>query len=165
LPLSVLRIGFFAGCCLLWMACSRRIQSQSVMFSIPFEQHPNQTVTYAEAIACYEKMAAARPDIFKFTAVGSTDIGEPLHVAVLSTDGLFEPEAIRKAGKRILLINNGIHPGEPEGIDATILLLRELLSKPDRLAELKHMVLVVIPVYNVDGCLNRGSALTPATTT
>lgn len=131
--------------------------TSTTMFTIPFEQNPNQTVTYAEAIACYEQMAAAHPAIFHLRTVGSTDSGEPLHIAVLSTDGQFEPAAIRRAGKRILLINNGIHPGEPEGIDATILLLRDLLTKPERRKVLEHLVLVVIPVYNIDGCLNRGS--------
>ncbi len=126
-------------------------------FKIPFETNPNQTVTYQEAIACYEKMAAAHPAIFHLHTVGSTDSGEPLHVAVLSTDGVFDPVKIRQSGKRILLINNGIHPGEPEGIDATILLLREYLRKPDLLKLLDNMVIVVIPVYNIDGCLNRNS--------
>jgi hypothetical protein len=126
-------------------------------FSIPFETNDNQTLTYHEAIACYEKMAAARPDIFQLKQVGSTDSGEPLHVAVLNTAGEFDPEKIRRSGKRILLINNGIHPGEPEGIDATVLLLRDILAKPERQKALEKIALVVIPVYNVDGCLNRNS--------
>ncbi len=124
---------------------------------IPFDKNPNQTLTYAEAIACYQKMAATHPGIFQLKTVGSTDIGEPLHVAVLSTSGEFSPEKIRRAGKRILLINNGIHPGEPEGIDATVMLLREFLAEPVRQKLLENLVLVVIPVYNVDGCINRSS--------
>ena len=53
----------------------------------------------------------------------------------------------------VLLINNGIHPGEPEGIDATMMLVRDLLKK-DQLP--KDVVLCFIAVYNIDGCLNRG---------
>jgi hypothetical protein len=124
---------------------------------IPVETHPNQTLTYREAIDCYAQMAAAYPKIFRLTAVGRTDIGEPLHVAVLSTGGEFDPVKIRQSGKRILLINNGIHPGEPEGIDATVLLLRDYLTKPELQKMLENLVIVVIPVYNVDGCLNRNS--------
>jgi len=135
--------------------CTHRTAMTS--FTIPFESTPNQTLTYAEAIACYEKMAAAHPKLFKLTTEGGTDSGNPLHVAVLSKDGEFNPVKIRQSGRRILLINNGIHPGEPEGIDATILLLRDLLSKPERQTVLEHLVIVVIPVYNVDGCLNRNS--------
>ncbi len=127
------------------------------LFEVPVESNPNQTLTYQEAIHCYEQLAAAYPDVFRLTTTGSTDAGLPLHVAVLSTSGLFEPEAVRQAGKRILLINNGIHPGEPEGIDATVLLLRDVLADPERRKAFDHLVLVVIPVYNVDGCLNRGS--------
>jgi len=126
-------------------------------FTIPFETDDNRTLTYHEAIACYEKMAAAHPDIFHLSKVGGTDSGEPLHVAVLNTVGEFDPVKVRQSGKRILLINNGIHPGEPEGIDATILLLRAYLSQPELQKALQHLVLVVIPVYNVDGCLNRNS--------
>lgn len=127
------------------------------LFRIPFESNPNQTVTYPEAIARYKKMAEAFPRIFRFHAEGSTDSGYPLHVAILSVSGEFDPVRLRQAGKRILFINNGIHPGEPEGIDATLLLLRDMLTQPERLRLLENTVLVVIPVYNVDGCLNRGS--------
>ncbi len=127
-------------------------------FTIPFETNPNQTLTYQEAIACYEKMAAAYPGIFRLTAVGSTDSGHPLHVAVLSKNGEFDPVKLRRSGKRILLINNGIHPGEPEGIDATILLLRDYLTTSELQAALENLVIVIIPVYNIDGCLNRNSS-------
>lgn len=138
-------------------ACHRHTHTAMSSIQIPFDTQENQTLTYDEAIACYEKMAAAYPRIFRLMEVGSTDAGKPLHVAVLNTNGDFEPEKIRQSGKRILLINNGIHPGEPEGIDATIMLLREYLSQPERQKALEQLVLVIIPVYNVDGCLNRGS--------
>lgn len=126
-------------------------------FTIPFETDPNRTLTYHEAIACYEKMAAVHPKIFNLTKVGSTDSGEPLHVAVLNTAGEFDADKIRQSGRRILLINNGIHPGEPEGIDATVMLLRKYLSDPKAHPALEKLVIVLIPVYNVDGCLNRNS--------
>ncbi|MFN0033460.1 MAG: M14 family zinc carboxypeptidase [Saprospiraceae bacterium] len=141
------------------VACNRHINHPPKMahFTIPFETDDNRTLTYHEAIACYEKMAAAYPDFFRVTKIGSTDSGEPLHVAVLNMSGEFDPEKIRRSGKRILLINNGIHPGEPEGIDATVLLLRDYLEKPELQKALEHLALVIIPVYNVDGCLNRNA--------
>jgi hypothetical protein len=142
---------------LLALQCGRQTHTAMQHITIPFEQNPNQTLTYAEIVATYEKMAAAYPKTFHLYATGSTDSGYPLHVAVLNPDGVFDPVAIRKSGKRILLINNGIHPGEPEGIDATILLLRDLLTKAEWKPFLQHLVVVAIPVYNVDGCLNRSS--------
>lgn len=158
-PVSFALVG---GALLLLTACTAfKPKSSAVMdeplFRIPFETNPNQTVTYDEAIACYEKMAKAFPHIFRLKAEGTTDSYYPLHTAVLSTSGDFEANSLRKAGKRILFINNGIHPGEPEGIDATLLLLRDFLTQPERLRLLENTVLVVIPIYNVDGCLRRGS--------
>lgn len=140
-------------------ACNRRLTpSKMAHFTIPFEQDNNRTLTYDEAIACYQKLAAAYPKQFHLSAVGSTDSGRPLHVAVVSGDGEFDPEKIRKSGRRILMINNGIHPGEPEGIDATVMMLRDYLEKPEKFKPLlDKMVIVLIPVYNVDGCLNRNS--------
>lgn len=144
---------------LLCTACTHQIHRTTMAdFTIPFESNSNQTLTYQETIACYEKMAAAHPGIFRLTTVGSTDSGEPLHVAVLSKSGEFDPARLRRSGKRILLINNGIHPGEPEGIDATVLLLRDYLTKPELQTALENLVIVLIPVYNVDGCLNRNAA-------
>jgi hypothetical protein len=149
-----------SGMALFNQHCSKHLKAPVLsmpIFSIPFESDPNRTLTYSEAIECYQKMATVYPHLFQVSIVGSTDIGEPLHVAVLSADGIFDPEKIRQSGKQILLINNGIHPGEPEGIDATILLLRDILSQPERQNILEHLVIVLIPIYNVDGCLNRGA--------
>ncbi|WP_449435934.1 M14 family metallopeptidase [Pedobacter steynii] len=88
----------------------------------------------------------------KLLSYGNTDFGKPLHLLVLSKDKIFDPVAIRKSNKRILLINNGIHPGEPEGIDASMMLARDLL-KGDLLP--KDVVICIIPVYNIDGSFNR----------
>ncbi|MBK8555312.1 MAG: hypothetical protein IPL65_05840 [Lewinellaceae bacterium] len=149
-----LRIALFYCCWLL--AQPVYAQHAAPLFTIPFERDSNETLHYEEIIRCYEKMAAAYPGQFQLSTSGSTDAGLPLHVAVLSNDGVFDPARIRQSGRRILLINNGIHPGEPEGIDATVLLLRDLLAAPG--TALDHLVLVVIPVYNVGGCLNRNSS-------
>jgi hypothetical protein len=140
-------------------ACTHHssIQKNMELFTIPFEKNENQTLTYHETIDCYKKMATAYSDVFKLVEMGSTDSGFPLHTAIFSVSGIFEPEKIRKAGKQILLINNGIHPGEPEGIDATVLLLRSYLKDVNLRKLLENTVIVFIPIYNIDGCLNRNS--------
>lgn len=57
---------------------------------------------------------------------GPSDVAEPLHLVIIDKDGYSSPEKIRAKGRAIILINNGIHPGEPEGIDASMMLAREL---------------------------------------
>lgn len=120
----------------------------------PFElsKDKNYTATYAEVVAYYKNLAKQQPQM-RLLNYGSTDIGKSLTLVVLSKDKVFDPVLIKKQNKRVLLINNGIHPGEPEGIDASMMLVRDLL-KNNQLP--KDVVLCFIALYNIDGNINRG---------
>lgn len=120
----------------------------------PYERsNQKQTATYNEAISFYQNLARTYPQA-RLISYGNTDFGKPLHLLVLAKDKVFDPVAIRKADKRILLINNGIHPGEPEGIDASMMLARDLLKNNQLPA---NVVICIIPIYNIDGSFNRSS--------
>ena len=123
----------------------------------PFEQSrdKNYTATYAEVIGYYKALNKLYPQQMKMINYGTTDVGKPLTLVVLSRDKVFDPAQIKKLDKRVLLINNGIHPGEPEGIDASMMLTRDLL-KNNQLP--KDVVLCFIALYNIDGNLNRGQS-------
>lgn len=125
-------------------------------FKTPFEKSKNTTATYAECIDFYKQLADEYTEL-QITEVGETDSGEPLHLVVLDKDQDFDPATIRAKGKAIILINNGIHPGEPEGIDASMIMLRNFLESEDRMELLDKIVLAVVPIYNVGGALNRNS--------
>ena len=70
-------------------------------------------------------------------------------------DKNFDFQTIKK-DKTVLLINNGIHPGESDGIDATMMLYRDLAN--GSIENPKHTIIVTIPIYNVGGSLNRNSS-------
>ena len=78
----------------------------------------NQTTTHDACIAFYRALAERFPKVLSFGPVGETDCGVPLHAGVVSSDGVFDRTAIQAAGRTVFFLNNGIHPGEPEGIDA-----------------------------------------------
>ncbi len=121
----------------------------------PYEKSgKKETATYDEAIAHYKQLAKIYSNQAKLLSYGETDFGKPLHLLVLSKSGLFEPTKIKAEDKRVLLINNGIHPGEPEGIDASMMLARDLLQQK-KLPN--NVVICIIPVYNIDGSFNRTS--------
>jgi len=122
----------------------------------PFElsKDKNYTATYSEIIAFYQKLSKQYTQMHLIN-YGMTDVGKPLTLVVLSRDKVFDPSLIKKQDKRVLLINNGIHPGEPEGIDASMMLTRDLLKKN---ALPKDVVICLVAVYNIDGCLNRGQS-------
>jgi len=116
----------------------------------------NETVSWEEAIRMYEWMDE-QYEAATLVEAGITDAGKALHLFIISKDQLFTPDQARQAGKTILFINNGIHPGEPCGIDASLKLASGLLSGSDAYAGfLENTVLVIVPVFNVGGALNRG---------
>lgn len=117
----------------------------------------NQTYTYDELIRTYRSLAKGN-EFLSITEAGKSDIGKAIHVVVISKNGDVTPREARKKGMSILLINNGIHAGEACGIDASVELARKLSNPKHELHKtLDSVVVLIIPVYNVGGILNRGS--------
>jgi hypothetical protein len=119
-----------------------------------FEQSGGtQTPTYSEIIDWWKKLDEKSGKI-KMLTMGMTDAGYPLHLIVVANNGDYNFDNIRKNNKRIILVNNGIHPGEPDGIDASMLLARNIVVNKITIPD--NLVLAIIPIYNIGGCLNRG---------
>ena len=112
-----------------------------------------ETATYQEVISFYKNLSDTFPEI-SMLEMGKTDSGEPLHIVVFNKDSNFNFSEIRK-NKRVLLINNGIHPGESDGIDASMMLYRDLAQQ--KIKAPKNTILVTIPIYNIGGSLNRNT--------
>src|SRR5215469_8511830 len=122
---------FFAFLCFLMTCCSSIAQS----FITPFEKsNGKQTATYFECIDFYKQLARSFPTI-KITAGDTADAGYPLHLVLFSPDKNFDIKNWHQQHKIVVLVNNGIHPGEPDGIDASMMLIRDLaqgkLKMPD----------------------------------
>lgn len=124
----------------------------------PFEAgNGDHTTTLADCVAFYERLAAAFPQVLRLHVIGQSDGGLPLHAGIVTADGEFDRATLHAQARPIFFNNNGIHPGEPEGIDACMALVRDLCTQPERRAALGRTVFLFIPVYNVDGCRNRGN--------
>jgi hypothetical protein len=113
-----------------------------------------KTPVYKEIINWWESLDAQSP-IVKMQKMGPTDAGYPLHLVLVSTDKDFDIASLKAKLKSIIFINNGIHPGEPDGIDASMVLVRDIVEKRYKLPA--NVVLAIIPVYNIGGCLNRSA--------
>lgn len=114
-----------------------------------------ETATYFEAVNWYKNLDKASSAV-SVKEMGMTDAGYPLHLVLVSADGKFDPAQWHKQNKAVILINNGIHPGEPDGIDASMMLVRDIVAKKIILPP--NVALAFIPVYNIGGCLNRGTS-------
>ena len=113
-----------------------------------------ETATYFETINFYKALDKSSANILMKEGAMS-DAGYPLHIILVSADKSFDPKEWHIKNKVVIMINNGIHPGEPDGIDASMMLVRDIKNKKIILPD--NVVLAIIPVYNIGGCLNRNS--------
>ncbi len=138
-------------------ACKQKPTKKNIEFTTLFEtSNGTETPTYKEVISFYEELANTYPEISLFE-IGTTDIGKPLHLVAFNTDGKTNIEELKNSSKNRILINNGIHPGESDGIDASMLLLRDIVQNDSLKNKYKKSLICVIPIYNIGGSLNRNS--------
>lgn len=105
----------------------------------------NQTTTYEEMVKYYNDLDQNFETI-SIENFGKDDNGEPIKVVVFNNT--------KSKRNPVILINNGIHPGEPDGIDATMMLMRDLATGKIKTNNLR---IAAIQCYNISGMLRRGS--------
>ena len=128
--------------------------SDETKFETAFEKSEGmKTATYGQTILYYENLAKTYPEI-SIRKIGTTDSGFPLHLVIFDNSQLFD---LKNEEKSIILINNGIHPGEPDGIDASMMMLRDIAQSDLLKKKYENVIICVIPIYNVGGSLNRNS--------
>jgi hypothetical protein len=138
---------------LLFFTCILSAQKKP-MYQTPYEKgNGNQTATYDETMAFF-RLLDKDFETIQMIEMGPTDSGEPLHIVIYNPDKKFDLDH-QDPNKAVLLLNNGIHPGEPDGIDATMMLYRDLATGKIKTPE--NTMVVTIPVYNIGGMLNRGA--------
>src|SRR2546428_6335020 len=153
----VSRSALAAGCALA-LVSSGTIRAQSTRTTPPGDwRTPAERSDYAttsrdaETIAYARRLQAAAPGQVRLEAFGRSGEGRDLFILVVSKDGVFDPAALHKAGRPIVLVQNAIHAGEMDGKDASLALLRDIVVTKEKAALIDRAVLVVIPIYNVDG--------------
>ncbi len=111
-----------------------------------FEQDPAHDFSpnYADTRAWFDRLDAAS-DLIRIEQFGVSPEGRPIYAVIASKDGpAFDPK------KPILLVQAGIHPGEIDGKDAGMMLLRDIaFYGKDGL--LDGVNLILIPILSVDG--------------
>lgn len=121
------------------------VSAFSQKLQTPYEKgNGNQTTTYEEMVKFYADLDKK----FKTISVenfGKDDNGEPIKVVIFSHS--------KKKNLPTILINNGIHPGEPDGIDATMMLMWDLATGK---FETQNLQIAAIQSYNISGMLRRG---------
>ncbi len=109
-----------------------------------------ETPRYSETVEYCKRLAVASPWI-DYQTFGVSPEGRPLPLVVASKDGAFSPQAARAKDKLVVLVQNCIHAGECVGKDASLMLLRDIAITKVRKGLLEHTVLLVMPIFSVDG--------------
>jgi len=115
-----------------------------------------ETPRFDETIDFCRKMADASP-ILTLSSFGVSAQGRDLASLVADKDGLSDPQRIRDKGRIVVLIQACIHPGESEGKDAGLMLMRDIAfpagaGTSASLAKLlDHISILFIPIFNADG--------------
>ncbi|MDC3285462.1 M14 family metallopeptidase [Flavobacteriaceae bacterium] len=115
-----------------------------------------ETPEYHDVINYFKELSSTYPELSVFE-MGETDAGYPLHLVVYDSDGKTQLYTLKNSTKNKVLINNGIHPGESDGIDASMLLLRDIVQNDSLKKSYQNTLIAVIPIYNIGGSLNRNS--------
>lgn len=108
------------------------------------------TAEYSETIEYCRKLAEKYDEI-TYSNIGQSAGGFDIPLIVADKHGFANPEKAKASGKTILMVQSGIHPGESEGKDAMMMLLRDALLDEKEVALPENVTIVWIPVLNVDG--------------
>ncbi|MEJ6583619.1 MAG: M14 family zinc carboxypeptidase [Crocinitomicaceae bacterium] len=116
------------------------------------QQSSNQTLNYSDLIKVYKELAKQHSEI-ELYAMGESDYGLPIYLCIVNgaQDSIKSFEKARNS--TTLFINNAIHPGEPDGVNACLGILNDWITNGKQTAAAP--VLAIIPAYNVGGMLVR----------
>ena len=117
----------------------------------PAEKNDFRTTPfYDEMTAWLKKLVAAAPQL-KMISLGKSPESRDIWMVIASGEKQFTPEGLRRSGKPIILAQAGIHPGEIDGKDAGLMLLRDMTVRGTKKELLEHASFLFVPIFNVDG--------------
>lgn len=125
--------------------------SQTKNFSTYYEKSGYKETPRYDSTIAYCKSIDKAADWIKYTTFGKSPQGRDLPLLILDRKGNFTPEAIRKSGNLIILIQAAVHAGEPDGKDACLMLFRDIAIYKKMTDLLNHVTVLFIPIFNVDG--------------
>jgi Zinc carboxypeptidase len=119
----------------------------------PMQTRPERTnfeeTSRLEDVNVFLTALAAKSPLVRVQTFGMTEEGRPMPLVTLSNPAVSKP-AERPAGRPVVFLLANIHGGEVEGKEAVQVLMRRLTGG-DLRPLLDRMVIVIAPIYNVDG--------------
>jgi hypothetical protein len=114
----------------------------------------NYSPTYKELVSAYQNLVGKHSEIQLFN-MGESDFGLPIYLCVVNGGKDSVSTFVKARNSTTLLINNGIHPGEPDGINASFNWLNDWIIKGKDTSSIP--VVAIVLSYNVGGTHQRSS--------
>lgn len=114
----------------------------------------NTSPTYPELINHLEKLDKQHKEV-ELYAMGLSDYGLPIYVCIVNGAQDSVKTFVKTRNETTILINNAIHAGEPDGINACLIWLDNWIKNGKKTKGLP--VIAIIPAYNVGGMMNRST--------
>ncbi|MGK2934872.1 MAG: M14 family metallopeptidase [Gemmatimonadaceae bacterium] len=108
-----------------------------------------ETSRYADVVAFIDSLQKLGAPIV-VGSIGKTTQGRDIPYVIASRPRVRTPEEARRLGRPIVYVQGNIHAGEVEGKEVLQALLRDLVFEQRRNV-LDSLVLIAVPIYNVDG--------------
>ncbi len=108
-----------------------------------------QTSLHTDVLAFLRELQKRTPYLRIETLCRSTE-GKDVPLVIVGNPLPVSPLDARNAGKTVVYIQANIHAGEVEGKEASLMLLRDILTQ-EKPPYLDKLVLLVAPIFNADG--------------
>ncbi len=109
----------------------------------------SETSHYADVVSFLKALQNAGAPL-TIQEIGTSSEGKAIPLAIASYPPVTSAAEARRLGKPIVYIQANIHAGEVEGKEAALIVLRRLAQEGPK-GLLGKIVLLVTPIYNIDG--------------
>jgi Zinc carboxypeptidase len=120
-----------------------------------------QSGPYREVEQFCRDLQRGHPSAVKCFDMGKSAQGRDIKAMVVSKTGTLDAQRAAKKKIPVVLVIGGTHAGEIDGKDAGLMLMRDLLADPSKFNPLRQLVVLFVPVFNVDGHENRSKFSRP----
>jgi len=107
------------------------------------------TADYEQTMEYFQNLAD-NSEFAEFFSFGSSPQGRELKYLLVTKESKISVPPGKELLKPTILIINGIHSGEIEGKDASMILMREILITKEKEYLLDSINIIVVPIFNID---------------
>jgi len=109
-----------------------------------------ETPRYDKTIRYCRQLSDASPAVH-YLSFGKSAQGRDLPLLIVNKEGDFDPASVHRSNHAVVMIQACIHAGEPDGKDAGLMLIRDLVIAKLQPEILDHVTILFIPIFNADG--------------